>query len=341
MSLITIPRIVQWRSNACNGMVPNAFMWRQLVEGENHITAYRHREVYRKGLELGTDVSGAQAMTGYFRFRTGYGVNKCTVVALMGYTTASAGAGSTADPYLTVTFSGITAFKLPGSVKSAGTIYDAPDEAWLVSRDVDVSEATAYTVSYVPSNYCRCLAFMVYEQAPTTVDEATSFMNTHSPTGGSPIYDADRQRLLEGLSKQYRQNGGIVAHWGKFDAAAQTRSSATPANMINGTTTGTPTVGADPGWYIDPRYHRTASRTVVPMEWGVYASMSAGTGTCRIIDSAGATYGSISVNSASLQWWTASFDIAEAAELFLVPQMAGDGAGTLSVYGASLIEYEP
>lgn len=94
------------------------------------------------------------------------------------------------------------------------------------------------------------------------------------------------------------------------------------------------------GFYFSPQNHRTVSRTTVPMEWGVYASIPAGSGSCQIIDSAGSTYGAITVNSATPQWWTATFNIAENAEIFLVPQIAGDGANAIAVYAASVIEWE-
>lgn len=340
MSVWHYPQLIHSAWNASNGMSPNAFMWRQLIDAHNHIARFRGmRQVYSKALELGTDTSGVGSLAGRWRFRTGRNVTQCRVVLVMGLTSASAGSGSSADPYCEIDFTisgGATTTLGPfRHSASTGTINDAPDEMNVFVEEVTVTENTAYECWFRNSNYARPISICVYEVNPDTGLE-----NAHSPTAGGPIYDAHRETLLAGLSNMYRQNGGINFHWSVYNGAAQTRSNATAASMFDGTTTGTPTAGSSNGFYVDPRYHRTASRTTVPFEWGVYASMSAGSGTCRIIDTAGSTYGSITVNSATPQWWTATFNIAESAEIFLVPQMAGDGAGTLSVYAASIIEYE-
>lgn len=343
MSVWHYPATLHYLSNAANGMTPNSWLWRQLVAAENHATAFRRRQVYGKSLELGTDVTGATALAGRWRFRTSYGVDRVSIVMLMGLTSAAAGAGSTADPITSVTFTPSGGAALTPATFNYGvstaTINDAPDEHLVMTADIDVVENTAYECSMTNAGAARPMAIMVYEQGTTTIDEAVSYFNTHSPVGGSPIYDADRERLLVGLSNLWLKGGGMNAHWSLFDGTARTRVSATAANAIDGTTTGTPTA-THQGFYLDPRYHRSQSRTTVAMEWGVYASMSAGTGVCRLIDTAGNTYGSINVNSAVAQWWTATFSIPEAAEIFLVPQLAGNGAGTISLFAASIIETE-
>lgn len=332
------PPLVEINWNMRNGMTPSAYTWQQLVQGANHCAKYRHRQVYMKALELGTDVTGVSALQGVWRFRTGRDVSHVTVVMLMGLTSASAGLGSTSDPYATVDFTisgGATTSTDPFRYSSStGTINDAPDEMSVQYQDVAVTANTVYECALNVANYARPIAIMVYEWN----DDST--LNTHNPTSGSPIYDVHREDVLVSLSNAYRSNGAMNFHWSLVDGAARTRSNATPASVFDGTSTGTPTAGSSNGFYLSPQYHRTHSRTTVPMEWAVYASMSAGTGTCRLIDSSGNTYGSINVNSATPQWWTATFNIPESAEIFLVPQMAGDGAGTLSVRAVSVIEWE-
>ena len=46
--------------------------------------------------------------------------------------------------------------------------------------------------------------------------------------------------MLGGLGAMYRQNGALQVNWARDDGSARTRTSATAANLVDGTTTGTP-----------------------------------------------------------------------------------------------------
>lgn len=341
MGLIHTPNLTHWRSNARNGMYPSAWLWRRIVDAENHITAYRHRQVYGRALALGTDTGGTQGLVGYGRFRTGYGVDRVKVVMLMGYTTAASGSGSTSDPYAEVTITDgvtpVTVGPFSYGVKATGTITDGPDEHMLMAEDMAVDEATTYTFTVARQGFARPLAIAIYELAPTTVDEATNYMNEHGPVGGSPIHDSHVERVLEGLSDMYRANGSINVHWSLYNGAARTRSSATFANLIDGTTTGTPTT-VHRGFYLSPQHHNTASRSTVPFELAAYGSIGGGSGSVRLIDTAGNTYGPVTING-SADWYTAAIDL-PASEAYYAFQWAGDGTNTVSVFGVSLIEHE-
>jgi hypothetical protein len=183
------------------------------------------------------------------------------------------------------------------------------------------------------------IAVMAYEEAPLTVDDATSYYNESVPTAGMPIYDSTRERLLVGLSNMYRQNGGTLFHWGRLDGTARTRSSATLANLIDGSTTGNPT-SATRGVHLDLTYRNTVSRTSVPFELAVYAQTAAGSaGVVRLRDTSGNNLISITNISTTAQWYTATGLIPASAAKYDL-QFAGDGVNTLSVYAASVYEYE-
>lgn len=346
MSVWHYPVLIHEKANSRNGMYPSSRLWTRLIEAENHCTAYRHRQVYAKALELGTDVTGVNSLQGRWRFRTGYGVNECTVVMLMGLTDASTGAGSTANPVATVdmTISGgaTTTVTFGYAVNTAvGGIVDAPDEHVVMAEDVAVTANTVYECSLTNTGFARPMAIMVYEKAPTTIDEATSYMNTHNPQGGSPIYDADRERILVGLSNMYRANGGSNFHWSLYNLAARTRTSTTPILLIDNSTTGTPATSA-PGFYIDSQYRNTSSRTTVPYEFACYGNVAGGgSGTVRLIDDSGNTYCSITVNAGSDAWFTATGNLpTTSGGVFLSPQFYSDGVNSLSIRAVSLIEWE-
>jgi hypothetical protein len=342
------PQLIHWRANARNGMYCNSWLWRRLVDVQNHL-AYvgTSRELYAKSWEMGgaTVSGGGTVSVGRFRFRTSRSADKVTVVMYMGLAYDSGGIGGELSGSiigLDATISGgatSTVLFYYGSSGTGGGGADAPNDLYVGSQSFAATPSTVYECNLYTMGFARPMAICVYESTTATVSESTAGYNTHNPMAGGPILDADRQRILEQLSNMYRQ-GGMTFHWSLENGAARTRSSATFINAIDNATTGTPTAGTHPGFYLSPQNHRTHSRTTVPMEFACYASMSAGSGTVRLIDTAGNTYGSITVNSATPQWWTATFSIPESAEIYLVPQLAGDGVGTLSLYAVSAIEYE-
>jgi hypothetical protein len=337
VSSIVIPRLIHHRGQARNGCYPASGFVRRLTDATNHLHSFGHRQVYAKTWALGVDDSTTTTTTtARWRFRTGVGVQQVAVLILFGATDMD---GSLKNPYVEVdlTISGGATTTLgplmPPRLETTPT--DAPEEQLLAQAVATVTESTVYECALRLFDYARVLSVTVYELG------APDDLITHQPTAGSLIYDADRELLLTTLSDMYRENGAINCHWSLKDGSARTRVSATQINLIDITTTGTPTAGTHPGWYIDPRYHRTASRSTVQFQFAAYASMSAGTGTVRLIDTGGSSGGTVTVNSATPGWFASSvFSIAESAEIYLAPQFAGDGAGTLSVYAVSLIEID-
>jgi hypothetical protein len=344
MGLIHVPTLTHCNANARNGMSPSAWLHRRLVDSENHITAYRKRTVWSRGYELGQSTGGTTATTtiARFRFRTGYGVSQVPVMLVMGLTTASGGAGSTANPYaeVTLTISGgatTTLGPYAYGVSPSATPTDAPDEVNEIVKFAPVSGNTVYECAVITYDHARVLAGLAWELGTSTVVETTNYMNTHSPAAGSPIYDADRERLFVGLSNMHTRNGGICEHWSLLDGTARTRTSATAINLIDNSSTGSPVAGTNPGFYLDCRYHNRRRSTTVPFELGVYGSVAGGAGgTARVIDAAGNTYCATAVTGAA-GWYTATGNL-PTAETYYTLQFLGDGVNALSVYGTSLIE---
>jgi hypothetical protein len=330
--------MIVWRRHMRNGCVPTANIHQPLVRAENHLTAYGgHREVYRKTWELGSYSGSAGTNSlGRFRFRTNHGATILQYVVLLGLDNPGATA---TDPYLeidTTISGGATTTSQVHYGLSAVAGDDGPDEQYGVAVQVTVTPATVYEVNIKAADYCRPLAVMAFERASPTIDEATNYMNTHQPLAGAPIYDADRQQLLSGLSNMYRY-GGQTFHWSLFEGNARTRTSSTPINLIDNTETGTPTA-ASYAPFLDNRYHNTASRTTVPFELGVYGSIGAGSGTVRLIDTAGNTYCAVTVNGAA-GWYTATGLLPNTNAQYAL-QFYSDNVNTMSVYAASLISWE-
>jgi hypothetical protein len=350
MSNWHIPPLLHHRRHARNGMCPASQFWAPLVSGANHLAEFGHRTVFTRAWELGVAQINTTSQTiARWRFRTGVGVDRVEVMLVLGASDAN---GVFIQPAVEVdlTISGGATTTLGPVIAPIieSTPTDAPDEWGVELLEGAVTENTVYECALRITGYpvtgstsneaARVLSALVYELG----EPGNRYEPTERPIGGARIYDDLREYVLAGLSDMYRYNGGILVHWGLMDGAARTRTSATAVNLIDGSTTGTPTT-AHQGWYIDPRFHRTMSRTTVQFQFACYASITGGaTGTVRLIDTAGNTYGSISVTGATAAWHvSATINLPESAEVFLVPQfLSNGGVQTLSVYATSLIEVD-
>lgn len=331
------PATIHWQRDALNGYTPSAQFYARLVGVANHATAYRHRCVYSKSWKLGNASYGYSGTTtiGRFRFRTGHGVAAIRILAIMGKT-ATGGTGT--DPRATLTLDGgggaVTFYH--GLSPTAAT--DAPDELRIVGDTIAVTADTAYTGYLDAIDYARVLAICVYELGSESIAESTEWFNATIPQARAPIFDAFHGRLLQGLSEIHRHNAGTVAHWSLINGVSRTRSSATLINLIDNSTTGAPS-GATPGVKLDLTYRATEGVATVPVEVGVYGSIPAGSGTVELRDSSNTVMATVTVNSATPDWFTATATLAASLEKYDL-YYAGDGANTLSVSAVSLIEWE-
>jgi len=331
------PATIHWQRDALNAYTPSAQFYARLVGVANHATAYRHRCVYSKSWKLGNASYGYSGTTtiGRFRFRTGHGVTAIRILAIMGKT-ATGGTGT--DPRATLTLDGgggsVTFYH--GLSPTAAT--DAPDELRIVGDTIAVTADTAYTGYLDAIDYARVLAICVYELGSESIAESTEWFDATIPQARAPIFDAFHGRLLQGLSEIHRHNAGTVAHWSLINGASRTRSSATLINLVDNSTTGAPS-GATPGVKLDLTYRATEGVATVPVEVGVYGSMASGSGTVELRDSSNTVKATVTVNSATPGWFTATATLAASLEKYDL-YFAGDGANTLSVSAVSLLEWE-
>lgn len=329
------PALIHWQRDALNGMTPSAYLYRRLVDAQNHATAYRHRCVYSKSAKLGNTSYGYAGTTtiGRFRFRTGHGVTAVRILAILG---KDASGGTATNPRVTVDVGGSSVTFYHGLSSTAAT--DAPDELRVMGDTIAVSANTAYTGYIDAIDYARVLGVAIYELGSETIDEATEWFNSTIPQARAPIFDAFHGKVMQGLSEIHRHNAGTVAHWSLINGASRTRSSATKINLVDNSTTGAPS-GATPGLKLDLAYRATEGVATVPVEVGVYGSIPAGSGTVELRDSSNTVKVTVTVNSATPGWFTATGALAANLEKYDL-YYAGDGANTLSVSNVSIIEWE-
>lgn len=330
-----IPQIIDWHRDALNGLYPSANFYRRIVDGLNHLTAHRHREVYAMAAHLGDSTyhySGTTTIA-RFRFRAGYGATRVRVRMLLGRDIA-AGTSSTPTAKVTIGATDIGPFSYG---QSAVNTDDEPDALAVFTGEADITPGTAYACAVVTTDHARVMGLSVVELGDETIDRAVNYFSRLAPAAGTEIFAADFGRLSEGLSKIWRQNGGTCAHWGRKGGVSRTRSTASAVNLIDGTST-TPSA-TTPGWSLDLSYRATQGRATVPCELAVYGSVPAGTGTVNLVDSGGTAVIAVTVNSSTAQWFTASGLLPASAAKYDL-HLVGDGTNTTTVYAASLTEWE-
>ncbi len=336
---IQIPGLIQPDLHCRNGFYPDALFYAQAASALNHSIAYRHREVARREWDLGYGARSSGATTiARFRFRSGYGATRLRLQGIMGLSHTSATA-----PYLkiTVTKGATTQVKEIhyGMTNMAPT--DAPDEWSLFDEEIAIDPASVYTIDLEANNYARPLSFTAHELGPAAVDDATSYFTEHDPQGGNPILDADQQKLIEGPANMLRQNGGTLVHWGLHEGNARTRTSATPISLIDNTSASPPT-STSPGYRLVTTARNTYSATTVPIELAVWGSKASGSGTVRLRDTSGTDAVTVTINSATPQWFTATGSISVGTGEKYDLMFAGDGGGdAVNVNFVSFYEYQP
>lgn len=337
------PPIIQWRRDACNGMYPSAKFIKNAVDAENHLTAHRHKEVFRCDWRLGSltqAIAGAGSSLRKFRFRTGHGAVKLRAYVILAKCGPIGGnAAVTSSTKIDVTLSGggtTTMGPWQHPITADATPGDEPSSWFSTVTTISVAANSIYECDIITTNYARPVAIVVYEIGSPTVDEATPYYNQRAPQAGGPLYDADREKLLVGFDGMLRHNGGTLIHWGMSTGGTRTRTSATPINLIDNTTTGAPGA-ASPGFHIDTTYRRTASRTTVPFELAVYASNLVGVGAVTLRNSGGVVATCAIAGGAA--WYTTTASLTAGADKFDF-QFYGDGVNALTVYAVSLIEWE-
>jgi len=332
------PGLLHARKYVQNGFYPENALYVRLADGMNWLTSYRHREVFRWYSTIGGTV--ATSGTPFrFRFRSGYGATGLRARVIL----APDATGAGTDPYVTIAVTevgvGTTSLDFHGGANSGSGLGDAPS-TWLPSYgDWVLTPNAAHEVAISLTDTPRVIAIMVHEYGTPSADESIDYFDRTSYVAGGPILDTSIQRTRQGLSNMLRANGGLQVNWGLYDGSARTRSSATPINLIDNSTTGTPT-STTLGYRLVTTARNTLSRTTVPIEMAVYGSVSAGAGgTVRLRDTSGADGATVSVTSTAA-WYTATGSISVGSGQKYDLMYDGDGTNTLSVYAVSFYEWE-
>lgn len=338
---------------ARNGKYPDASMQAELADLANRLALYRLKEVARFGAEnLYSNVvpypsSDAERARWRFAFQASPYAACIIAKAWVSQTIAS----SSDDPYVrlriqTATpttlgdaefhFGSTEATTLAEQLALMAISQNSTGVAFVVNASgiaVPVAN-TAYFGTISDFNRARVLSISVYEGSFLT---PAPFAEGYAAT--TSIYDRDRQDLLVGARTMWKQQAAHLFNYSVgYDTSARTRSSATPVNILDNTSTVVST--ATPGYTLDLRNKSTVRRGTVPCAFKAYGSIPAGSGSVVLKDSAGATVATVAINSATPGWFSTTCNLpATLAKYDLM--YAGAGLNTVSVLAASLYQYEP
>lgn len=331
-----LPALLHPHQACDNGSYPSANYYAAAQATINHIVAYRRKPCWRYSVPLGTagGTSGV-AWRGYFK--TGHGCKNLVLAAVMGLDDRVLAV----DPYIEVTVTEVGGAALPAvqihyGVSSVASV-DDPDSLSRFVRYIPVSDATEYTVAVEFFDNVRPLSLELHEEEIRTVDDGTDYFSTFAPAAGSPVEDNWVGRQLEGIGAMLRNNRGLRYDWMRPDGVARTRSSATPINLLDNSTTGTPT-GATPGVTFATTARRTHGKNEDRVKIAVYGSNGgAGSGTVRFRDTSGSDAAVVTINGAA-GWYTATGTLTVGSAQKYDLMFAGDGVNTVSVYAVSIFE---
>lgn len=335
---IRYPPTIHPARDARNGMYPDTAFYGWAVSAENHIVAYRKKEVFRWTCEFNPATVDDLGQNMYWRFRTGYGATELVMRAVL-----AAPLTASTDQYVSgsITIPGGATTNFSPDMHAAGATaaspIDAPDTWRHFESRVACSGNTTYEGLIATHEYARLLSLVVFEESDQRVDDTTDYYNEQTPQAKAKIYSTHRTRLLQGLTNMWLRNGGIQCNWSLRNTASYTRTSATAINLIDNTTTGTPTAHT-PGWTLDLAQRKTISGAGVPCVLAVYGSMASGTGTVRVTDTSGTSPISVSVNSATPGWFTATGNLSASNGKKYDPMFLSDGTNLLTVLAVSLYE---
>lgn len=336
MSILSpqIPRLIQWRRHAKNGLNPEDAFYGAIVGGMNHITAYRRKPVFRRVCKLG-QAGGTSGTAWRWHCRTGYGASRLAVLAVLGLDDRALAS----DPYISVaiTKSGgsTTTLDFHGGASHTPSV-DAPEEWMPQLQYCDVDGASIYTGAVTFNDNVRVIALEVYEDTVTTVADATPYHSTWTPAPGSPILFTRIQRGTEGVGALIRYNAALRADWCMVDGTPRTRTSATLINLIDNLAASPPTTSS-PGFVFNTTGRASISKTTVPIVLAVHGSIGAGSGKVYLRDTSGNDAAIVTINGAA-GWYTATGAITVGAAVKYDLMFAGDGANSVTVNAVSLYE---
>jgi hypothetical protein len=342
------PRVINAKRLARNGTVPDANFTREVIAGQNHITQFCRKVLFRSGTTFTNgDTHGSFMNTMRWRSHIGYGATRVKFLVMFGQDVADTASDPRINIAMTEVGIGSTAATLRiGHIMDSGAagVYNSPSLSPYRIISMDVTPNATYEFVITRLDSARPLSVLAWEESDP--DFSVDYYHELQPGVESPIRDSTRQRILQGLSNTYRRNGTQLVAWCDSDTSlASVFTSATWANVLNPLlSTATPT---SPGFFLGDedfrldKQCRISSGKTLNVVLAAYGSMSAGsTGEVRFQDENG-TLCSVTGISTVAQWYTSTTTISNCDRVGKADLQArtSNAANTLTLNAVSLYTY--
>lgn len=337
------PRLIHSRRFARNGFVTEAAFAKQLVDGQNHIMAYR-RKTFLTANETAPAAGSAGTVTRYRAYgHTGHGATHVGFIVGIGLDTTSTGASPSVKVSATTATTGTVTQDVYAGLFN-GTPTDSPSEITYHDGRLAVTANETVQIVVSTSDYARIFSILVYEIASDIVDSAVNYYQEVTPAAQYPIWDSTRQVHNVGMSQIWRHNGGHIMTWpGSGTGTSPTYTGGTTwTNVIDSATSVTANTA---GFYLGnvgldlsgmQRYGDTSLNVVFAAHLSCTGSATA---DVRLEDSSG-TICSMTGKGTASAWYTATTTISlstlDKADLQF---RTSNAANTVTLNAVSLYAY--
>lgn len=327
---------------AQNGDIPSQTALRRAAWCYNHVAIAQRKMVF--AIAHDTQSTPAPGTTSesphHFIFRTGENLSHIEFV--VGLAPASATDGTNAANVNLVLDDGtLYSSDVLYYPKVASGTYTPSDVAWVrrsITTGAGISSNSVYHGYLTQSSYARVSSLMVFEYAsPVGVSSVTGVCDPLAWESTKPIYDVHVQDLAETGTKLWQHNGAHLLSWSRHNTTGIVKTNTSYQNLLSTATTVTTST---PGFHLNTQYHDT-QKGDVPVEIGVIATRTAGTGTAsvKLVDAAGTVLEETAVTTGTI--FTAAKTItAKAATKTDIHVKANTGGATWRFDAIGLWEYE-
>lgn len=317
---------------------PDSQFFTHAVATKAHCVAFARKLLFSKHYGLGEPGFVGGSVTARWHCKTGPACDNLLVFVVLGIDDRNLAAEPNIEVAITRVSAATTTTKVFSGGESTVVATDAPDEFITSLQVVAAVPSEVYTGTVTHNNNVRLISILAYEASTPTVDDANPPHQEWQPSAGSPVMDDDVAGLLDGVGDMLRGMGGLRFDWSTQDGTARTRTSATWINLIDNASASPPTASS-PGITLNTNYRNTISATTVPVTFAVYGSITGGaTGTATLRNTAGTDVATVTINSGTAQWFTATGNLAVGSAVKYDVGFASDGAATLTVNAVSLYE---
>ena len=350
---LSYPKLIQPKRWCRNAQIPDSWFRRKTRDAANHVMAYRSKTFAAWGDMVNLVAAGKAVTKDLWRMRcmTGHGASEMRFK--IGIASVSDVTGD--DPQITISVIKVAdgtaqGLSVTSGAASTATLHggqtaaaiEGPSYLNFVNASIPVLPLTTYEVLISGYDCGAPQAGLIYEWCDPGVWLPTNYYQPQPATVGTPITDADRERMILGASEMWKYKGSHLMQWvGPHSAAGI--SLATVSNFKNPIDQAVVSSvdASTPGWSHQNAGGVTSTALpalsslarykdsgAVPCVFAVYAAAQDGDGAAvRLVDGTGATLTTITNITETAGWWTINFDLATADDLRFVMKATGQGAG--------------